>query len=475
MHPTASNTIGHNAQVGKRLRLIRPSRFCQAFTCLAHCRPGLIASIRPPRFSFILSGLNQRQHFEFNVSNVASWQMQRREFLAATGALAAVGLSRATSWAESIPRDVRITRIVGFDVTSRRPKMVGKNSRLDVHGDHATDRMVRIYTNAGMEGIGNCRAEQTTLASLVGKQLADFYDPSIPRMSVLGNGTMPLWDLAGRILGKPAYELLGGKGPQQVKVYDGSIYFADLLPEHAAQPLDRFKQEIDMGLALGHRVFKIKIGRGAKWMPPREGYERDVAVLKTIRAHAGPEIMLAVDANNGYNLNSAKRLLSDLPDFNFAFVEEMFPEKVDECLALKAFIRENGWNTLLADGETQSELTAFQPFIENRAIDILQGDMNHFGLEGLLTEASQARPAGIQIAPHNWGSLIGFYMQLHVGRAVTNLYLAEHDPSTNEVVIAEGYRIHDGVCDVPAAPGFGLTIDEARFRSQIKVRFDLTS
>jgi L-alanine-DL-glutamate epimerase-like enolase superfamily enzyme len=153
----------------------------------------------------------------------------------------------------------------------------------------------------------------------------------------------------------------------------------------------------------------------------------------------------------------------------------MFPEQVDNCLALKAFIHEHGWKTLLADGETQSELSAFQPFIEHRAIDVLQGDMNRFGLEGILAEAAAARPQGIQIAPHNWGSLIGFYMQLHVGRAVTNLYLAEHDPATNHVVIADGYKIHGGVCDVPAAPGFGLSINEGNFRSRIKVRFDLTA
>ncbi len=260
-----------------------------------------------------------------------------------------------------------------------------------------------------------------------------------------------------------------------IKVYDGSIYFADLLPENASKPLDRFKEEIDMGLALGHRAFKIKIGRGAKWMPAREGYQRDVEVLKTIRGHAGPDIVLAVDANNGYDLAGTKRLMSDLPDFKFAFVEEMFPEKVDECLALKAFIHEHGWQTLLADGETQSELTAFKPFIDSRAIDILQGDMNHFGLEGILAEAAAAHPAGIQVAPHNWGSLIGFYMQLQVGRAVPNLYMAEHDPSTNEVIIADGYKIHDGVCDVPATPGFGLAIDEVKFRSQAKIRFDLSA
>jgi L-alanine-DL-glutamate epimerase-like enolase superfamily enzyme len=399
--------------------------------------------------------------------------MRRRDFLISVAGVAASAAQRRLSWAREIPPEIKVTRIVGFDVVSRRPKMVGKNSRLDVHGDHYTDRMVRIYTSAGLDGIGNCRADKAQLAALLGTSLASFYDPASTRMTALGNGTMPLWDLAGKVLEKPAYELLGGKGPDRIKIYDGSVYFADLLPENAEQPLDRFKQEIDMGLAIGHCAFKIKIGRGAKWMARKAGDERDIDVLETIRAHAGPDIVLAVDANNGYDLAGTKRLMSALSDFNFAFVEEMFPEVVEECLALKAFIRDNDWKTLVADGETQSELSAFKPFIEHRAIDVLQGDMNHFGLEGILAEAAAANPVGIQVAPHNWGSLIGFYKQLHVGKAITNLYMAEHDPATNNVIIADGYKIHDGVCDVPPSPGFGLSINEDKFRSDAKVRFDL--
>jgi len=228
-----------------------------------------------------------------------------------------------------------------------------------------------------------------------------------------------------------------------------------------------------MGLAAGHRAFKVKIGRGAKWMEAGAGYRRDVEVLKTIREHAGPDIVIGVDANNGYDLAGTKKLLGELSEFQFAFVEEMFPETVDDCLALKAFIREHGWKTLLADGETQSDLAVFDPFIKHRAIDVLQGDMNHFGFEGILQEAAAAKPAGIQIAPHNWGSLVGFYMQLHVGRAITNLYMAEHDPLTNDVIIADGYTIAHGLCSVPETPGFGIAINEDKFRSRVKVNFDL--
>ena len=301
----------------------------------------------------------------------------------------------------------------------------------------------------------------------------DLYDQDARRMTgPLGAGTMPLWDLAGKVLGKPVYELLGGAGPKRVPVYDGSLYFADLLPQHAAKPLDRFKEEIDMGLRRGHRAFKVKIGRGSKWMPVEEGYARDLEVLRTIRRHAGPEILIGVDANNGYDLARSKRFLADLPGYRLAFVEELFDETIEDCLALKECIAENGMDTLLADGETQGDLEAFRPFIAAKAIDVFQGDMNRFGFEGILTEAAWARGQGLQVAPHNWGSLVGFYMQLQVGRAIPNFYRAEHDPLHCPLLIAEGYEIRDGAAAVPESPGCGLAINEAAF-SRARIRFDL--
>src|SRR5690606_6250676 len=102
-----------------------------------------------------------------------------------------------------------------------------------------------------------CRADEQAVAGLIGKDPFAFYRPDERRMvGPLGTGTMPLWDLLGKLLNKPAYELLGGAGPHSVPVYDGSIYFADLLPQYAANWQDRLREEIDMGLAVGHRAFK---------------------------------------------------------------------------------------------------------------------------------------------------------------------------------------------------------------------------
>lgn len=404
--------------------------------------------------------------------------MNRRTFLQQS---TIIGAAAATCWpatnctaAAKPDKKIKITRVIGFVLRTRRSKIAGRNSRLDVHGDRSGDRMLWIKTDKGLDGLGACRANKTAAAKLLGKTLGELYDEKNQRMKgPLGAATMPLWDLLGKSLGQPVYKLLGGKGPDRVPIYDGSIYFADLLPRYTAKWQDRFKEEIDMGLKDGHRTFKIKIGRGAKWMKRPDGDRRDVEVVRLIRKHAGADVALGVDANNGYDLAGTKRFMDQAGPLKLAFTEEMFDETVEQCLDYKKYLAAKGWKTLLADGETQGKLEAFKPFIKNRAMDVLQADMKRFGIEGILTEAAWARPQGIQIAPHNWGSLLGYYMQLHVGRAIENFYMAEHDPLSTDVLIADGYERKDGTSSVPDKPGFGLALHKANFAAQIKPTFDL--
>ena len=397
--------------------------------------------------------------------------MKRRDFLLT--AFGAAALQRC-SWAADLPRDVTIARIVGFTLPTKRNKIAGKNSHLDVHGDRSGDRMVRLFTNAGLEGLGNCRADEKALASLLGKDPFALYQPSERRMTgPLGVGTMPLWDLAGKALKKPAWELLGGAGPERVPVYDGSIYMQDLLPQHADRWADRFKVEIDMGMGLGHRAFKIKIGRGFKWMPQEAGDARDAEVVQLIRRHAGPDVVLGVDSNNGHDLARTKRFLEAVPGANLAFLEEMFPENIEQYTDLRRFLADRRLKALIADGENWGAPEDARPFVDAKVVDVYQGDMNRFGFEGVLAAAALAAGQGFTIGPHNWGSLVGFYMQLHAGRAVPNFYRAEHDPLESDVLLADAYVIREGRVYVPDAPGFGLAIDEAQFAATIKPAFDL--
>ena len=397
-------------------------------------------------------------------------RLTRRQFL---GAAAAGSLLARIVAAGEFPRDLQITRATGFTLRSKRSKVAGKNSRLDVHGDTGNDRLLRLETNMGLVGLGNSRPSEQDAAKLLGKNPFDFFNRDERRMTALGPGTMPLWDIIGKVLDKPVYELLGGRGTERVPCYDGSIYFADLLPQYESRWQDRFREELDMGLERGHRAFKIKIGRGAKWMPRAAGDARDVEVVKLFRQHGGPDVLIGVDANNGYDLTGTKRFFEQVGDQRIAFAEEMFPEVVEDCLAFKSFLREHGWQTLVADGETQGELEVFKPFIEAQAIEVYQADMNRFGFEGILTEAAWAEEQELLVAPHNWGSLVGFYMQLQVGRAIPNFYRAEHDPLTTPVLIADGYSVKDGEATLPDTPGCGLRLDEERFARDVEPAFDL--
>lgn len=395
--------------------------------------------------------------------------MNRREFVKAA-LLAAIAPS--LSIAATVPDDIRITRIVGFDLFSKRNKIAGKNAFLGVHGDSATDPLVRIYTSAGVDGFGFSRSSQEDLAKLLGKSVNELFKADDLRFdSPVKSQTMPLWDLLGKLQKKPVWELTGAKPDAKVGVYDGSIYFIDLFPEHEHDWQDEFKRQIDQGLALGHRGFKCKMGRGFKWMPRAEGDDRDVAVIKLIRAHAGKDVLLGIDANNGYDLEGAKRFV-ERADCDLAFTEEMFPENVEQDRALKQFYKEKGFSTLVADGETQHDLNGFKPFIETQTLDILQGDMNSYGIEGIRAEAALAKPQGIKVAPHNWGSLMGFFHAIQTGASIENFYRAEHDPLTSPLLVVDGYAIKDGFVTPPALPGFGLALDEKRFAEK-KLKFDL--
>lgn len=396
--------------------------------------------------------------------------IDRRQFL---GAAAASTLFGRIASAEVFPKDLRITRIVSFDLPTRRAKYVGKNARRGDHGQTSRDRMVRLYTNLGVEGLARCWKPKEALAPLLGTDPFRQFELASRKMpGPLGTRTMVLWDLAGKVLKRPVYELLGGTKPGKVPVYDGSIYMSDLMPQHSQNWRDRFKEEIDMSMEAGHRAFKIKIGRGHQWMNRQEGDTRDVEVVETIRKHAGDDVHLGVDANNGYDVAIAKQFLRRTAEFRLDFIEEPFPERVEPCRELKSFIAENGWKTMLADGEGTNDVEAYRPLVDAKALDMLQGDMYGLGIEGILAEAAMAEPQGILVAPHNWSSLLSLFMQVHVGLVVPNFYRAEVDPVRSDALIYDGYKIEDGLCSVPDAPGFGLSVDENAF-SRLPVNFEL--
>src|SRR4051794_38175455 len=133
----------------------------------------------------------------------------RREVLIGCAASAVTLATAGALRAADVRDDLRITRVVSFDLQSKRNKVAGKNARLDVHGDSAVDPMLRVYASApGVEGLGVCCASKDDVAKLLGQNPTQFFDPSARRIkSPLGSQNMPLWDLLGRMHDKSVCEL----------------------------------------------------------------------------------------------------------------------------------------------------------------------------------------------------------------------------------------------------------------------------
>ena len=273
----------------------------------------------------------------------------------------------------------KITKITGFRHVCKRPKFVGKNAFRDNHGDQTSENILWIATDQGADGIGIGSAPQDVARKLLGHTLDEYWKPGVGVVSPLGRADHALYDLIGKALKLPAWKLFGGQGPEWVPIYDGSIYFNDILPEFKDRGVARLLQEVETSLKAGHRAFKIKVGRGFKWMPKDEGFRRDVEVVQSIRKLAGKDVKLMVDANNGFDLETTKKWLDAVGDELF-FIEEMFPEVVEQDLNLKKYLKDKGWKTLVADGESAREVTHFDDFIKNDALDVLQPDIRAYGL-----------------------------------------------------------------------------------------------
>jgi D-galactarolactone cycloisomerase len=393
--------------------------------------------------------------------------MDRREFLMSVAATGVGGLARADAPVKADDlKTFKITKITGFRHVCKRSKFVGKNSFKDNHGDQTSENILWINTDQGVNGIGIGSATQEAARKLVGHTLDEYWKPGTGAISPLGRADHALFDLIGKALKAPAWKLLGAQGPEWVPIYDGSIYFNDILPEHKEKGVARLLEEVETSLKAGHRAFKIKVGRGFKWMPKDEGFQRDVEVVRSIRKLAGKDVKLMVDANNGYDLETTKKWLDAVGDELF-FVEEMFPEVVEQDLALKRYLKEKGWKTLVADGESAREVKHFDDFIKHDALDVLQPDIRAFGLtlQWELSRKAAGKP-NIKLAPHNWGSHLGLHMQLVLARGIPNFLMAEQDTAVSDLFDTSAFEFKDGKMKAPDLPGCGLVMREKVYREK---------
>jgi L-alanine-DL-glutamate epimerase-like enolase superfamily enzyme len=405
----------------------------------------------------------------------------------------------ATAAVRRRARELRITRILVQPARGRRLTPVAPNAFASYRGYDVADPVLRIHTAQGLEGIGCHRGPPEPLVALLGLDPFDLFDWDADMvrgvaerhaalLAGLAGADVAVFDLLGKAVGRPVADLLGRRVREGVRVYNSSLYMEDLLrprqqeglaylagppPEDPAEMVAR-KAVWLLNQPDGIRIFKIKIGR-VKWMGSfADALERDIAVVRVVRRAMGDGATLLVDGNNGYNARpvaAADFALATAGEDIYA-MEEMFDEEMAaEARELKYRLRAAGLATKLADGETHhggipprllAERVAGPGGSEEPLFDIDQPDMYANGFVRMMAIARACARHGLTVAPHNFGSKLGFYPQVHLGLVTPNWEFSETDDSTFPALRAEGFRIARGRAELTGAPGLGVTLDEAR-------------
>jgi D-galactarolactone cycloisomerase len=360
--------------------------------------------------------------------------------------------------------DIKITGVVGFTHTTYRKKFIGRNAKKDVHGAQATEPAIRIFTDHDFDGVGFGGVTPAQAHGIIGKTVAEIWDPKLGARSALGRADHALYDLVGKALGRPAWSLMGGGGPAWVPVYDTTLYFSDLLPEYAQQGIGRLLQEFEEGLLQGFTAFKVKVGRGARWMDAESGLARDVELVRQLARAAPPGVKLMADANDQFGLENACRFLGAVGEHLWV-LEEPFPESVELGRALRTWMMSNGIKTLLADGESQHDPDALLALARAGGADVLQPDIRALGLslQWRLGQDLSNLP-GVHLAPHSWASYLGTFKMLQLARGIDCVMTCEIDRMTSDLFDDSTWVLDNGCVYVPDEPGCGLVLREDVFR-----------
>ncbi len=317
---------------------------------------------------------------------------------------------------------------------------------------------VKIYTDEGITGIGECsgwpRVIETAVADL--KSILIGEDPRhIERLwqkmqvAIMGHGMsgvvgagamtgidMALWDIKGKALNTPVWNLLGGKLRDKVRIY-----------AHASTP------EVALQLK-AEGVTAIKAG----------GLKDPVRMLEGLRAAIGDEMDLMVDLHGPPWLTTADAIALGrrLEPLGLMFMEDpVAPEQTDAYARIRDAVA-----IPLAAGERLATIWGLRPLIERDLVDVVQPDTGRAGgITQMKKIAAMAEAHGIMFAPHS-GSLgpVAEYAALHLLAAIPNALMLERveiDWAGRSEVITPVPRTVDGFITVPDAPGLGVDIDEA--------------
>ena len=261
---------------------------------------------------------------------------------------------------------------------------------------------------------------------------------------------MALWDIKGKLLGAPVWQLLGGAARRRVRVYSHAA-------PHSAAGLRRIQELVAQGYTA------IKTGPFAVQddvvNPTRDVREGAAAILR-MREAVGPDVDILIDAHGLLTPTMAVDFARQVAPARPLWLEEATQP---EDLATLAWLAERS-PVPLATGERLFTKWGFNDLLQQRAVAYIQPDVSHAG--GILETkkiAAMAEVKFIEVALHGASSEVLTAANVHVDACTPNCTIQEHPlgcPWRYEVVRTT-IKVEHGYAELPQAPGLGVELDEA--------------
>ncbi len=263
-----------------------------------------------------------------------------------------------------------------------------------------------------------------------------------------------LWDLMGKLCGQPVSRLLGGNYRDRIKPY-GSILFDE--PDALQRTLNSVVDRGFKAIKMGWRPFGRRDGRF------------DELLVRTARNTVGDGVELMVDAGGSeqfwpHGLNWARKTATMLADYDITWFEEPLPP--DDLDGYRELTRTSP--VPIAGGEVLTRRQAFMPWIEQRAVDILQPDCTkNGGLSESRRIAWLAADHNVQVVPHGWNTAVGLAADLQFSAAIPVARYVEYLTPCAYIdgLVAEPFRLDaEGYLTIPDRPGLGIEIPADKLR-----------
>jgi len=267
---------------------------------------------------------------------------------------------------------------------------------------------------------------------------------------------MALWDIAGKVAGRPVCEILGGRRSAEVPVYASEV-----MPE----TVDEVRRIAERAASDGYPALKLG------WGPLGRDPAQDVALARAARDALGPERTLMLDGGRAYTVKTALQLLRQVEELDLYWFEEaLAPDDLDGYRRLS-----DATPVRIAAGEADSTLAPFRALVERGHVDVLQPDLARCGGFTVARQiALLERTSAVQIVPHCFSTAILVAASLHFVATLDRPTWSEFSVADSTLVngiLQEPFRLRDGRLAVPTGPGLGIELDEDlidRFRAPLE-------